>query len=65
MASSFGKLPTTSVTSVSKVGDVSTREKRLQDGEGESLGGEFWLVDENVVGSAWGAGLNAADKNRK
>ena len=37
-------------------------KKRLQDGGCESLGGEFFLADENFIGLAWGAGLNATQK---
>lgn len=40
-------------------------KKRLQDGGCESLGGEFYLADENFISLAWGAGLNAAGKKMK
>jgi hypothetical protein len=35
-------------------------KKRLQEAGCESLGGEFYLADENPIVLAWGAGLNAA-----
>ena len=37
-------------------------KKRLQDGGCESLGGEFYLAEENFIGLAWGAGLHATKK---
>lgn len=37
---------------------------RLQGGDSESLGGEFFLAEESFVGLAWGAGLNAASKKK-
>jgi hypothetical protein len=40
-------------------------KKRLQEAGCESLGGEFYLADENLIGLAWGAGLNAAGNMMK
>ena len=38
---------------------------RLQGGDCESLGGEFFLAEESFVSLAWGAGLNAAQNKMK